>query len=256
MPWRDRSRAAELSSRVTVARHERVDPRSALHEPRRDAASAQPVRTRALVTGTRVASLERMLKLAIIIGSTRPGRVGEGVARWVHQIASKRKDASFELVDVASLGLPLLDEAKPPAMGHYANDHTKAWAAKVASFDGFLFVTAEYNHGIPAALKNALDFVYAEWNDKAAGFVSYGSAGGTRAVEHLRAVMAELQIADVRLQVTFSVYTDFEKGAFRPKNAEQKEQQLHKMLDQLLKWTAAMKMVRGGKLDELASAAE
>jgi len=195
-----------------------------------------------------------MLKLAIIIGSTRPGRNGESVARWVHEHASKRKDATFELVDVADLGLPLLDEAMPPAMGQYANAHTKAWAAKVAAFDGFVFVTPEYNHGPPAALKNAIDFVYREWNDKAAGFVSYGSAGGVRAVEQLRQVMAELQIADVRAQVTFSVFTDFEKmSVFRPEHPERKEKSLNDMLDQLVRWAAALRLARSGQLEALAA---
>ena len=126
-----------------------------------------------------------MLKIAIILGSTRPGRNGEAVARWVHEKASKRKDATYELVDLAEQNLPLLDEAKPASMGQYEHAHTKAWASKIAGYDGFVFVTAEYNHAIPGALKNAIDFLFAEWNDKAAGFVSYGSAGGTRAVEQL-----------------------------------------------------------------------
>src|SRR6184192_688258 len=151
-----------------------------------------------------------MIKIAIILGSTRPNRNGEAVAKWVYEIAKKRTDAEFELVDVKDFNLPLLDEPVPPSMGQYSKPHTKAWAAKVASFDGFVFVTAEYNHGIPGALKNAIDFLFAEWNNKAAGFVSYGSVGGSRAVEHLRLVMAELQVADVRAQVALSLFTDFE----------------------------------------------
>ena len=118
-----------------------------------------------------------MLRLAIIMGSTRPGRVNEAVARWVYELASKRKDAEFELLDIADYHLPLLDEPVPPSMGQYSKPHTKAWAAKIGSFDGFVFVTPEYNHGISGALKNAIDFLYREWNNKAAGFVGYGSAG-------------------------------------------------------------------------------
>ena len=118
-----------------------------------------------------------MLKLAIIIGSTRPGRVGEAVGRWVHEIAQKRSDATFELVDIKDFNLPLLDEPVPPSMGKYSQEHTKKWAAKIAAFDGYVFVTPEYNHGINGALKNAIDFLFAEWNNKAAGFVGYGSAG-------------------------------------------------------------------------------
>lgn len=198
-----------------------------------------------------------MLKLAIIIGSTRPGRKAVDVARWIHEIASKRKGASFELVDIADFDLPLLDEATPPSMGQYANEHTKAWAAKIAQYDGFVFVTPEYNHGTSGALKNALDFLYAEWNDKAAAFVSYGSAGGTRAVEHLRQVMAELQIADVRAQVTFALATDFEKyTTFRPADPERKAKAVGTMLDQLVSWSTALKLVRTGKLESVAEAAE
>src|SRR6188472_3422449 len=164
-----------------------------------------------------------MLKFAIIIGSTRPGRVGEAVARWVHELAQKRSDAGFELVDIKDFNLPLLDEPIPPSQGKYSQPHTKAWAAKVASFDGYVFVTPEYNHGISGALKNAIDFLYAEWNNKAAGFIGYGSAGGTRAVESLRLVMAELQIADVRAQVSLSLHTDFENFTiFKPASYHEK----------------------------------
>src|SRR5712675_810919 len=150
-----------------------------------------------------------MLKIAIIIGSTRPGRNGEAVAKWVYEIAQKRTDAEFELVDIKDFNLPLLDEPVPPIMGQYSKPHTKVWAAKVGSFDAFVFVTPEYNHGTSGALKNAIDFLYAEWNDKAAGFVGYGGAGGVRAVEQLRLVMGELRVADVRAQVMLSLIDDF-----------------------------------------------
>src|SRR5258705_6425831 len=136
-----------------------------------------------------------MLKIAIILGSTRPGRNGEAVAKWVHEIAKKRTDAEFELVDIKDYNLPLLDEPVPPIIGQYSKPHTKAWAAKIGSFDGYVFVTPEYNHGISGALKNAIDFLFAEWNNKAAGFVSYGGAGGARAVEHLRFVLIVVPIA-------------------------------------------------------------
>jgi len=158
-----------------------------------------------------------MIKIAIVVGSTRPGRKAAAVASWVHELAKKRTDAEFEVVDIEDFKLPLLDEPVPPSMGKYEKEHTKAWAAKIATFDAYVFVTPEYNHGTSAALKNALDFIYAEWNNKAAGFVSYGSAGGVRAVESLRLVMGELQIADVRAQVMLSLSTDFEKyTTFKP----------------------------------------
>jgi NAD(P)H-dependent FMN reductase len=145
-----------------------------------------------------------VIKIAIILGSTRPGRNGEAVARWVYEIAKKRIDAEFEFVDIKDFNLPLLDEPIPPSQGQYSKEHTEVWSAKIDSFDGYVFVTAEYNHGIPGALKNGIDYLYKEWNNKAAGFVGYGSSGGVRAVEQLRLVMAELQVADVRAQVAVS----------------------------------------------------
>jgi NAD(P)H-dependent FMN reductase len=186
---------------------------------------------------------QSMTKIAIILGSTRPGRVGEAVARWVHQIAVRRTDAQYELIDVKDFNLPLLDEPVPPSRGQYSKPHTKAWAAKIDSFDGFVFVTPEYNHGTPAALKNAIDFLYREWNNKAAGFVGYGSAGGVRAVESLRLVMGELMVADVRGQVMLSLFTDFENfSTFKP--MPNQEQSVNTMLDQLVAWATALKTVR------------
>jgi len=182
-------------------------------------------------------------RIGIIVGSTRPERKGEAVAKWVLGIAQKRSDAEFDLVDLKEFSLPLLDEPIPPSAGRYSKDHTKAWAAKVASYDGFVFVTGEYNHGIPAALKNAIDYVYAEWNNKAAGFVSYGSAGGVRAAEQLRLVLAEVQIATVRAQGMLFLATDFEKyTTFRPDPA--REAPVGMMLDQLVAWSKALRSVR------------
>src|SRR3979490_1296659 len=132
-----------------------------------------------------------MFEIAIIIGSTRPGRNGEAVAKWVYEIAQKRSDAEFELVDIKDFNLPLLDEPMPPIMGQYSKPHTKAWAAKIGSFDGYVFVTPEYNHGTSGALKNGMDCLLGEGKNKVAGFVSYGGIGGARAVEQLRLVMAE-----------------------------------------------------------------
>jgi NAD(P)H-dependent FMN reductase len=184
-----------------------------------------------------------MLRIAIIIGSTRPGRNGEAVAKWVHEIAKKRSDAAFELVDIKDFNLPLLDEPVPPSMGQYSKPHTKAWAAKIGSFDGFVFVMPEYNHGISGALKNAIDFLFAEWNNKAAGFVSYGGAGGARAVEHLRLVLAEVQIATVRNQVLLSLFTDFENfSVFKPHARHEKS--ASEVFDQVIAWGGALKTLR------------
>ena len=184
-----------------------------------------------------------MLKVAIITGSTRPGRKSEAVARWVYDIAANRRDASFEVVDIAAFDLPLLDEAVPPIMNQYAKPHTKAWAAKIATFDAFVFVTPEYNHSTSGALKNAIDFLYREWNDKAAGFVGYGSVGGARAVEHLRLVMGEIKVADVRAQVALSIFTDFENFSML-KPGPQQEAAVNAMLDDLIAWGQALQAMR------------
>lgn len=187
-----------------------------------------------------------MVKIGIIIGSTRPGRNGDKVAKWVYDQAVQRDDADYELVDLADFALPHLDEAVPASRGQYANDHTRAWADKIASFDGFVFVTPEYNHSTSGALKNAIDFIYGEWNNKAAGLVSYGVHGGVRAAEHLRLVLGELQIADVRQQVSFSLVTDFENYTdFAPKGGQ--EAQLTTQLDQLVSWATALQAVREQK---------
>jgi NAD(P)H-dependent FMN reductase len=184
-----------------------------------------------------------MIRVGIITGSTRPGRNNEAVAKWVHEIAKTRKDGEFELVDIADFKLPLLDEPVPPSMGQYSKPHTKAWAQKIDSFDAYVFVTPEYNHGTSGALKNAIDYLYREWNNKAAGFVSYGSAGGARAVEHLRLVMGELMVADVRAQVMLSLFTDFENfSTFKPDRRHEKS--VNAMLDQVIAWGSAMKTLR------------
>jgi NAD(P)H-dependent FMN reductase len=184
-----------------------------------------------------------MVRIAIIVGSTRPGRKADAVARWVHEHASKRGDADYEIVDIADFGLPLLDEPVPPSMGQYSKPHTKRWAETIAPFDGFVFVTPEYNHATSGALKNALDFLYAEWNNKAAGFVAYGSIGGALAVENLRLIMGELQVADVRAQVGFSLHSDFENyTTFKPRDMHEKT--LSTMLDQLVSWSTALRGVR------------
>jgi NAD(P)H-dependent FMN reductase len=185
----------------------------------------------------------QQLKVAIIIGSTRPGRNGEAVGRWIYENAKNRDDADYELVDIKDYNLPLLDEPIPPSMGRYSNEHTKVWSRKIDSFDAYVFVTPEYNHGIPGALKNAIDFLFKEWNNKVAGFVSYGSAGGVRAVEQLRLVMAEVKVATVRAQVQLSLFTDFENfSTFKPHEIHVKS--TNNMLDEVISWASAMKTLR------------
>ena len=184
-----------------------------------------------------------MTKIGIILGSTRPGRNGEAVAKWVLDIASQRTDAEFELVDLLDYKLPHLDEAIPPSLGQYTQPHTIEWAEKIASFDGFVMVTPEYNHSTSGALKNAIDFLFAEWNNKAVGFVSYGALGGARAVEHLRLIAGELMMADVRAQLAFSLASDFENySTFVPKDFH--TPLLNQVLDQVVSWSNALSHLR------------
>jgi NAD(P)H-dependent FMN reductase len=184
-----------------------------------------------------------MLKIGIIVGSTRPGRKAAAVAKWAYDILKSRKDAEFEVVDIEDYKLPLLDEPVPPLMGQYSKSHTKAWSAKIDSLDGFIFVTPEYNHSTSAALKNAIDFLYREWNNKAAGFIGYGSAGGVRAVENLRLVMGEIKVAPVRAQVMLSLYTDFENFTiFKPH--EKHDKTVHAVADEVIAWGGALKGLR------------
>jgi NAD(P)H-dependent FMN reductase len=183
------------------------------------------------------------LKIGIVLGTTRPGRHVDQVGRWVLERARKRTNAEFEIVDIADFKLPLLDEAMPPSLGKYGQAHTKAWAAKIASFDGFIFVTPEYNHSVPGSLKNAIDFLYGEWNNKAAALVGYGTAGGVRSMEHLRQVLGEVQVADVRASLAFSLFDDFVQFTeFKPRPSF--EAPTETMLDQLLAWSGALKTLR------------
>jgi len=177
------------------------------------------------------------LNIGIILGSTRQGRVSPQVGEWVKGIADKRGDANYEIVDIADFNLPFVFTTNGEEPG------IKAWHDKLASLDGFVFVVQEYNHSITGALKNALDTAGEQWNNKAAGFVSYGSTGGARAVEHLRGILGELQVADVRVHPTLSLFTDFENGSvFKP--AELHLENVNGMLDQVITWSTALKTVR------------
>jgi NAD(P)H-dependent FMN reductase len=184
-----------------------------------------------------------MIRIGIILGSTRFHRVGDQVAGWVLATGSRRDDAVFELVDLRDFPLPHFDEQFPPAAGRYQHEHTKEWARAIASFDGYVIVTPEYNHSVPGVLKNALDHLYAEWADKAVGFVSYGAAGGVRAVEHLRAICGNLHLADVRRQVTLRSETEFDdRAGFRP--GDRHTEALRTMLDQVVSWSTALAPLR------------
>jgi NAD(P)H-dependent FMN reductase len=203
-----------------------------------------------------------MIRIAVIVGSTRPSRRTEVVARWVVDVARRHPavvggEADVELVDLTDFALPLLDEPLPAIFAEYRHPHTRRWADTVAAFDGFVFVTPEYNHSVPAALKNAIDYLFAEWNDKAAGFVSHGVHGGTRAVEHLRLALAEVKVAGVRSQVALSAFTDFviddptQPGSIAPEPRH--EPTLWELLDELVAWSRALRSVRDGAGERAAA---
>lgn len=177
------------------------------------------------------------LNIGIILGSTREGRVSPQVGAWVKEIADKRGDANYTIIDIADYKLPLLGEPGGDASG------AAAWSEVIAKQDGFVFIVQEYNHSITGALKNALDYLRDEWNNKAAGIVSYGSVGGARAAEHLRGILGELLVADVRVHPALSLFTDFENGTdFKP--AEHQQNSVNEMLDQVIPWATALKTIR------------
>ncbi|SDN30258.1 NAD(P)H-dependent FMN reductase [Psychrobacillus sp. OK028] len=183
------------------------------------------------------------LKIGIVVGSVRKGRNAEAVSKWMFNFASKRNDADYELVDLINYRLPLLGQEIPSEQEEEANSAIKNWSEKMDTYDGYIFVTPEYNHAVGGALKNALDYLNPELNNKAAGFVGYGSLGGARAHENMRLILGELQVADVSTAVTFSLMADFENmSLFRP--AAYHEGNAHKMLDQLLAWGGALKTLR------------
>ncbi|KAA1426724.1 NADPH-dependent FMN reductase [Nocardioides antri] len=183
------------------------------------------------------------LRIAIIVGSTRPGRRGGQVATWVHEAAVRRDDATYDVIDLADHPLPHLDESLPPILGSYSEPHTRAWASTIAAYDGFIVVTPEYNHSIPGVLKNAIDYLFAEWNHKVAGVVAYGAENGARAAEHLRQIFGELKVPVVRQYVGLSLYLDFEdfeRLAPRPQLAGY----LETLLDEVTLWGHALRQVR------------
>ncbi|MDX9808319.1 MAG: NAD(P)H-dependent oxidoreductase [Acholeplasma sp.] len=174
------------------------------------------------------------LKIGIITGSTREGRVSPQVAQWVLDYAKQKGQANFEVIDIKDFKLPFLGEG--------FNDGVVQFQNKLKQMDGFIFVVAEYNHSITGALKNALDWAREEWNNKSAGIVSYGSVGGARAAEHLRGILGELMVADVRSHVLLSLFTDFDGQTFKPQALHQAN--LDALLDQVVLWGTALKTIR------------
>jgi NAD(P)H-dependent FMN reductase len=182
-------------------------------------------------------------QLLVIIGSTRPGRVGLAIGQWFSQAARDHQGFDVHVADLAVVGLPLLDEPNHPRLGEYLHEHTRQWSATVAAADAIVFVIPEYNHGYNAATKNAIDFLHAEWQHKAVGFVSYGGgSSGMRAVEQLKPVVAALNMvpaAEINISLfTHQVVDDvFVGGDTLSFGATV-------MLDRMLTWTAALEPLR------------
>lgn len=197
--------------------------------------------------------MPRPTRIAVIVGSTRPGRRSRLVADWVADCATTHAAEggtalTTEVVDLAEVDLPLLNEPMPAAIGEYAHEHTRRWSTIVAGYDGFVMVVPEYNHSYPAVIKNAIDHLFTEWHDKAVGFVTYGLQGGIRAGEQLRLAMAEVKAACVRTQVGLGLYSDFtitdmaEPGELTP--AEHHEPILRRMLGEIVEWSDALAPLR------------
>ena len=190
-----------------------------------------------------------MTVISVIVGSTRQGRFCEKPAQWIFQQLKKRRGIDAQLLDLRDFPMPFFDQPMPPAMPGrraYENEVVKKWTAEIARSDGFIFVTPEYNYGPSAVLKNALDWVYPEWNHKAAAFVSYGSAMGARGVQQLRLTAIELQLAPIRFSVHIPVATlwaHFRGGDVNAGLAEL-EEPAKTMIDDLLWWTEALKAAR------------
>ena len=190
------------------------------------------------------------MKIHVIIGSTRQKRFSEKPATWIYEEARKRNRLDVELVDLREYPLPFFDEPVSPIRlkGKYSHDIVNKWARKVAEADAYIIVSPEYNHGYPAVLKNALDALYPEWNNKPVGFVSYGNAGGARAIEQLRQVAIELQMAPIKQAIHIPVHVLL--AIIRPQEGDTAnpfdtlKDRADAFLDQLIWWTKALKVAR------------
>ncbi len=184
------------------------------------------------------------LNIGIILGSTRPKRAGEAVAKWFMEQTKELKEVNFQFIDLQELNLPFLDEPVPPLVHQYSKDHTHSWAKTVEKLDGFIVITPEYNHSFSAVLKNALDFLNAEWNKKPIAFVSYGAvSGGIRAVEQLRLVAIELKMVPIQPQISItSIWAAIDdKGNIKPENLNGDPL---KLTEELLWWAKVLKDAR------------
>ncbi len=187
-----------------------------------------------------------MYQLKIILASTRTARKGPAVASWIMQVANAYKDTfDVALLDLKEIDLPFLDEPEHPRLQHYKHDHTKRWSKIIDSADAYVIVTCEYNYGYPAPLKNALDFVYKEWNNKPVAFVGYGGiAGGTRAIQMLKQVVTAQKMMPLAEAVFIPFFTRFidEDGVFQADEAL--DESANAMMKALIPWTKALKYMR------------
>jgi NAD(P)H-dependent FMN reductase len=187
--------------------------------------------------------MTRKLKIQVIVGSVRGSCASFPVARWVHAGASEQERFDAELVNLADWPLPMFALAAPPATGTYKDPLQQRWAAKIGEADGYILVSPEYNHSTSAVLKNALDYLYAEWNRKPVAFVSFGNAGGARAVEHLRGIAIELRMAPLGEAVhLFGVGEKLGDGSFEADARDKK--QLTRMFESLAWWGEALRNAR------------
>ena len=192
-----------------------------------------------------------MTVISVIVGSTRQGRFSERPAQWILQHLKKRDAIEARLLDLRDFPMPFFDQPVPPAVpgrAPYENEIVKRWTAEIAASDGFVFVTSEYNYGTSAVLKNAIDWVYPEWNRKPASFVSYGSVGGARGVQQLRETTIELQMAPLRRSVHIpapTLWAHFQGGDV-DKGLAELDNSANAVIDDLLWWTAALKAARAG----------
>jgi len=186
------------------------------------------------------------VKIGIIIGTTRAARFGDRPANWTKDIASQRDDLTVEILDLRDYPMPFFDEVASNAWVPSQNEVAQRWQKKVAEFDGYVFVTAEYNRGVPAALKNALDYAYPEWNKKPAAFVGYGSVGAARAIEQLRLIAVELQMAPTRtgVHIQGADFMAVWKGGKEITELTHLQKNATDMLDQLIWWANALKAAR------------
>ena len=162
-----------------------------------------------------------MINLRIIVASTRPGRKGPAIASWIYKLCTANPLLNTAILDLSEINLPFLDETKHPRFQEYANQHTKNWSKEIENSDAFIIVTPEYNHSFPAPLKNALDFLYWEWNYKPIAFVSYGGvAGGARAVQQLTPVTTALNMMPLSESVCIPSFTKYidDSGNFNAEN--------------------------------------